>query len=593
MEFDKKTVLAFLLIGLVLILTSTDWYRRLVVPQGELPPVPTEVDTPAVEKVEVPPRIAAEEEPRAAVGLPVSPQDQSPVPSARPVGPSAVTEGERIPVETDLYRAVFNTRGGVLEEWTLKKYVRYDSNQVQLVAPDGGGNLAIVVPTFEDSLDTEELLFEADRQQLRLYRTRPAGQVRFRLGLGDGRVIEKRLEFFNNRYAFTLHVRLLRFGDIVKDFRYLVKWESGLMPTERDIGHDMRYAKAYVLTRGDLISQDVGDTKPVTHPSLWAAVRTKYFTAAVIPRTREALGVDIEGRSEQVADVQVKAYSFALEMPLLEKQEAADSFWVYLGPLDYKTVKSYGVGLEKMMNFGWSVIRPISIAVLLALQAMHKVIPNYGIVLILFSLLVKVIVYPLTRKSYKSMKHMQQLQPKMAELKEKYANDPQRLNRETMKLYKEHGVNPLGGCLPTLLQMPLLYALFIVFQSTIELRGAAFFAWIKDLSAPDTIVHLPVSLPFYGSNVNILPLVMGATMIWQQKMTMQDPKQKALVYLMPIMFVVLFNNFPSGLTLYYTMFNVFTIIQQKLIKDKEPAAPEGPSRKKTPAWKPKATGVRK
>jgi YidC/Oxa1 family membrane protein insertase len=185
-------------------------------------------------------------------------------------------------------------------------------------------------------------------------------------------------------------------------------------------------------------------------------------------------------------------------------------------------------------------------------------------VIILFSILVKVVVYPLTKKSYKSMKEMSNVQPLLTELREKYKTDPQRLNKETMKLYKEHGINPLGGCLPMLLQLPLLGALFIVFRSTIQLRGASFIpGWIDDLSSADTIFTLPFSLPLYGDQFNILPILMAVTMIFQSKMTMQDPKQKAMVYIMPIFMLLIFNQFPSGLNLYYTMFNVLTIIQQK------------------------------
>ena len=161
------------------------------------------------------------------------------------------------------------------------------------------------------------------------------------------------------------------------------------------------------------------------------------------------------------------------------------------------------------------------------------------------------------------MHRMQTLQPKLNELKEKYSKDPKKLNSETMKLYKEEGVNPVSGCLPQMLQMPLLIGIFIVFRNTIELRGAEFFWWIKDLSAPDTILSLPFAIPFYGSLVNVLPIVMGVTMFLQQKMTMKDPKQKAMVYIMPIFFTLIFNSFPSGLNLYYTLFNIFSIAQQK------------------------------
>ena len=155
----------------------------------------------------------------------------------------------------------------------------------------------------------------------------------------------------------------------------------------------------------------------------------------------------------------------------------------------------------------------------------------------------------------------------MTEMREKYKNDPQRLNKEMMALYKEHGVNPLSGCLPTLLQMPLLWSIFLVFRNTIQLRHAAFVWWINDLSSPDTIL-LPFSLPLIGNSLHVIPLLMGATMFVQQKMTMKDPKQKAMVYFMPIFLTFIFYNFPSGLNLYYTLFNLFSMLQQKITTDK-------------------------
>ena len=199
-------------------------------------------------------------------------------------------------------------------------------------------------------------------------------------------------------------------------------------------------------------------------------------------------------------------------------------------------------------------------------------IPNYGLVLILFSVLVKIVVFPLTKKSYQSSKEMQALQPEIAKLKEKYKNNPQKLNKATIGLYKERGVNPLGGCLPILIQMPLLISLFQVFRSTIELRGAHFVGWITDLSAPDVVFRLPFSVPLYGDGVAILPLIMGVTMFIQQKMmpTQASGQQVFMSYFMTGFFVLLFNGFPSGLNLYYTLFNVLTILQQKYLT---PVAP--------------------
>jgi YidC/Oxa1 family membrane protein insertase len=228
------------------------------------------------------------------------------------------------------------------------------------------------------------------------------------------------------------------------------------------------------------------------------------------------------------------------------------------------------------MDFGWAFIRPISKAVLFSLKKMHEYIPNYGFVLILFSICVKLLVFPLTKKSYQSTAAMQLIQPEVAAIKEKHSSNPQKVNQLTMQLYKDKGVNPLGGCLPMMLQMPLLFALFIVFRTTIELRMEPFVWWIKDLSSPDIIFNLPFTIPIYGAHVAVLPMLMVVSMFIQQRMmsggAAQQPQQKTMQYFMTAFFFLMFNSFPSGLNLYYTLFNVLTILQQKLIPTNPSAA---------------------
>ena len=251
---------------------------------------------------------------------------------------------------------------------------------------------------------------------------------------------------------------------------------------------------------------------------------------------------------------------------------------LYLGPLEYERIKSLGINLELIMDFGWAIIRPISKSVLWVLKTMHTVIPNYGVILIIFSILVKLIVYPLTKRSYQSTQAMQSIQPEVNALREKHKNNPTKLNQATMELYKKKGVNPLGTCFPMLLQMPLLFALFTVFRSTIELRGEPFVFWIKDLSAPDVLFYLPFKIPLYGNYVCALPILMALSMYAQQKMMQpnnatgpQADQQKMMQYFMMGFFFLLFNSFPSGLNLYYTLFNILTIAQQKLTKNEKGA----------------------
>mgnify|MGYP001166248433 CR=1 FL=1 len=297
----------------------------------------------------------------------------------------------------------------------------------------------------------------------------------------------------------------------------------------------------------------------------WGAIRTKYFTLAFLPKDPNSIRKTIVSGLKQDSS---EVYNLSMVSSASEKAV----FHMYLGPLEYDRIKEVGQGLEGIMDFGWSPVRPISKAVLLTLTKMHEYIPNYGYILVLFSLLIKIVVYPLTKKAYQSTTAMQKIQPELLAIREKYKNNPQKLNQAQMKIYKKRGVNPLGGCLPMLIQMPLLYSLFVVFRTTIELRSEPFVLWIQDLSAPDYVFELPFHIPIYGSQVAVLPIFMVVSMFLQQKMmtggTMQQPQQKTMQYIMIPVFFLIFNGFPSGLNLYYTLFNILTILQQKFITDK-------------------------
>jgi len=261
----------------------------------------------------------------------------------------------------------------------------------------------------------------------------------------------------------------------------------------------------------------------------------------------------------------VKDYSAAIKISYNETANEENIFEVYVGPSDYSILKSYAIGLEKIISLGLTwLIRPISEYFMIPLfKLIHLAIPNYGFVIIVFTFIIRLLLHPLNRNQLKSMQKMQALQPMINEIREKYKDDSAKLNAQTMKLYKEYGVNPVSGCLPLLLQMPILYALWSVFRSAIELRQSAFIWWITDLSNPDIIFQLPFRLPLFGiSEISGLALLMGITMFIQQKMTIKDPRQKAMVYIMPVMFTLMFTGFPSGLNLYYFLFNLISICQQ-------------------------------
>lgn len=588
MDFDKKTILAFVIIGLILIFMQTDFYKK-----NFLPPEPPRQEL----GQENPEKASGEEKPEKASvkpqNTPVAEAEQTPEPEPKQHSWAethllsvAQKPAEEIVVENDLYRAVFSTRGGALVSWTLKKYTMLDSLQVQMIREADYGNLGILLPTDGDTLDISSLVFDVNKKQVRLNDARESDQLVFTLDLDSGRRIVKTYTFEKDSYSFQMDVEFVNLKRFVQGYAYYLTWNSGLNSTEPDLNVDMRSAKTYAL-QGDLVvydAKDDFDPGDWDNPTDWVAVRTKYFVLAVIPRDQKGQKVEIEGQELETGQkTKLKSYAFKLQMPFESGNDVTSRFTVYLGPIDYDILKSYNVGLERLMDFGMAIFRPFAKFTLWSFTLLHKVIPNYGWVIILFSILIKIVLFPLTRKSYQSMKEMQALQPMMQEINEKYKDDAQKKQQEIMKLYKEYGINPLGGCIPMLLQMPLLIGLFNVFRSTIELRGAPFIGWITDLSRPDTVAMLPFTLPLYGNHVSILPLIMGVTMFIQQKISVKDPKQKAMVYFMPLFMTLLFNSFPSGLNLYYALFNIFSIIQEKIVpyKIRTPEEIKAQSKKKT------------
>jgi len=278
----------------------------------------------------------------------------------------------------------------------------------------------------------------------------------------------------------------------------------------------------------------------------WSAIQDKYFLSVLMPQKAAAALAKKEGDKLVSAGVR-----FATP-----ESEATMAMQLYAGPKEYDTLKRLNVGLEDTIDFGWFVfgswglVKAVAKPIFYVLRFLYEFTHNYGITIILLTMLIKLMFVPLQYKSYKSMKQMQVIQPKVLALQTKFKDDRERLNKELIKLYKDHRVNPVGGCLPMVLQMPVFVALFNILYMTIDLRQAPFMLWIKDLSVQD---------PYY-----VLPIVMGATMVIQQKITptTMDPTQAKIMLFLPVFMTFLFVNFPAGLVLYWLTNNTLTITQQ-------------------------------
>jgi YidC/Oxa1 family membrane protein insertase len=296
----------------------------------------------------------------------------------------------------------------------------------------------------------------------------------------------------------------------VSGMRYDLSWDEGINFVEGNSVDEANYSSASVYMGGEqeiIDASHPGDKvqKEMNGKIDWVGVRNKYFALILSPKKSDyEWGAVFEGVHKSSARGQKEIYSASLKVPFKGVAEQVDNFTLYFGPCDYSLLKSYDKNYQAIYDFGSFfglkfITRPISEYILLPVfQFLHWFIPNYGFVIIFFSLLIKIALYPLSKQSMASMKKMQLLQPKITELKEKYKDDQQKVQTETMKLYQTYGINPAGGCLPMVLQMPILFALFTFFNVAIELRHQPFILWINNLSSPDVIFTLPFKVPLFG-----------------------------------------------------------------------------------------------
>ncbi len=491
-------------------------------------------------------------------------------------------EDKVIIIETDKYHAEFSTKGGALIKYEVKGFKTWDGYPVQLLKLEKGGQLNLIFTSTEGKLiNTKELYFNTDYKPWeRVDLTRGAREFKLvyemPIDSGGARIV-KTFTFTNDSYMFGAEVDLQNSSKYVSNFEYQFAFENSLKLTEYRSDGEGSHADAFAEMGDELEVLNVTDKDEPIKSDLngttnWVSSRIKYFTVFLIPEGKKGDGSYITGTYYELPQKGFeKDYSIAVKMSIKNENAAKSKFNIYLGPVDYEILKSYDMNLQSTMRFSLDfLVRPIAqYAILPFFLFIHKFISNWGIVIIIFSIVMKIVLTPFTRYQMKSMKKMGELQPKMNALREKYKDEPQKQQQMLMKLYKEEKINPAGGCLPMLLQLPILYALFGVFSSTIELRQAYFGLWIHDLAVPDVIVQLPFQIPLFGIDyLSGLALLMGVTMFIQQKMTVKDPKQMAMVYIMPIMLTFLFTTLPAGLNLYYFMFNLFSIIEQYFVTKK-------------------------
>jgi YidC/Oxa1 family membrane protein insertase len=552
---DRRYVIALVLMGLVML----GWIY-----------IQTKIRSPVKERPPQQERIQEQE---------VQPKPQPQIESielSKP--PMEEKTGQIVTVETDLYIAKFDTGDATAVSWRLKRYRKKRSQTEELMDLIPFSAMYCLKMEFHDpTLQwlAANATWKADKAEIVLTGQNPVGSLTFTAELGELLIARKVLTFHKGSYVIDMRVELENPLDKPLDqtsFGYNLKWGPGISTDSKKATR--RYGPRVLTVEGKLVKKQKegeGTTQP-----LWVSLNSRYFAAAIIPdqSLRTVYRIKKVTTSEQTIPVYVESPDDLVELvvsgvKLGPKEVRTDRFRLFIGPKVNSILKQveapgnpiYKVRLNQLINFGFfGWLSKIMLSILLF---SHKLTRNYGLAIILLTILIKIVLYPLTHKSLKSTREMQRLQPEIAKLREKYRDDPQKMNKALMRLYKEHGVNPMGGCWPMLLQLPIFWALFTTLREAIELRGAHFILWIKDLSEPDTLGVIPG----LGFPIRVLPILMGISMFYQQKIsaTAADPQQAKYMKYMPLIFTFFFFGFPSGLVLYWLSNNLLTIVQQYII----------------------------
>ncbi len=565
---DRNTVTATALIALILV----GWF--LLMPKTPTPAAPSQTDsTITVDAVPTPETSSTTATTTVADST---------------LGAAGQGTARAVTVQTEFYTAVLSTKGGTLRSFTLKDYQQADRRTpVQLVDTAQAGALGLVFSTPRNrTVDTRTLFFDTPAQGTVVV-TGDSLVVPFEAQIGAGRL---RFEYVFKKDDYRIGWRVARqnAAAFATADGYDVVW-SGAVPfseATHERHDELMRSGAYGRSGGDVehiaLVSDASATKTLSGQVDWVATKNKYFTAALFPQ-RPTRGATLEGVRDGAADAPnvTQDYSVRLDMPTLAEGQV-DRYGLYLGPMDYFRLRRLDGDLYDMVDFGWdwmeTVTRPLTKLVFNPFFQFFGSFMRFGWVLIIFALAIKLVTHPLTRAQSRSMLKMRAVGPRMQVLKERYKDDPQRQQQETMKLYKQAGVNPLGGCLPMLLQYPVLIALYQYIPQSFLLRQERFL-WANDLSAPDPILHLPFNVPLYGSYVAGFTLLMGLSMIVQMRIQSrnqpvaspeQEAQMKVMLWMLPLMMFVFFNRAASGLSLYYLCYNVFSAAEQWWIRKTTP-----------------------
>ncbi|RZB35153.1 MAG: YidC/Oxa1 family membrane protein insertase [Desulfobacteraceae bacterium Eth-SRB1] len=474
-----------------------------------------------------------------------------------------------ITINTPLYSVLISEKGAVFKSFILKKYKesgKPDSPLLEMIPPaiSDAGILRLgldkkSIPGLEKAVFLTKLVSDS----ISINDTEK--EIVFSWVSPQGIIVEKRFTFSPETYMIELSV-------VIKNRSYQTIQDRPVLslmkpPAEGKTMYGFEGPSALINNKLEQIKlKKIEDKNIFTGELQWIAVQDRYFMSSIIPVSAVEASMRLFLDENDVLEAQYLGPAIIINSAGRHVFE----YKLFFGPKSTKILKALDYKLSKAINFG--MFDFLAKPCLWFMNIIYGVIPNYGVAIIILTVFTKIILWPLGTKSYKSMAQMKKIQPLMKEIREKYKNDKKRMNEEVMGLYKTYKVNPVGGCLPMFLQIPVFFALYRMLYEAIELRHAPFFGWITDLAAPDRLFRFGFSIPFmqepYG--IPVLTIIMGGTMFLQQKIAppMGDPAQAKMMMFMPLIFTVIFINFSSGLVLYWLVNNVLSISQQYYITKK-------------------------
>ncbi len=482
-----------------------------------------------------------------------------------------------IVLENKDLRMTIGTRGGRVKEVTLKNYKTY--TQKPLVLFDEKSMVSnLTLPTRTGNINLSELYFTTTGTS-KVVAQGDSAQVSFRLELANNQYVEQTYTLRGSGYQIGYDLKLTGLDPILKNEPVQLYWLQKLKLVEKDRKTTQLASSINYYTREEAF-EDIGDNsvsldeKTVAEPIQWVSMKEKFFLTALIARgTTSMSGAQFKSSVDERDTSYIKILESTIQLPIADLKSGKAHYDYYFGPNEYETVKNVADGFRENVYLGWPVIRVVSrFLILPVFNLLDNYILNYGLLILVLVLVVKTVLFPLVYRSYMSMAKMRVMQPEVDAIKAKHGDDMQKIQADQMKLYSQVGVSPLSGCVPMLLQMPILFSLFSLFPNLIEFRQKAFW-WAEDLSTYDSLIQLPFALPFVGaSHISMFAVLMTASSLaftyYNSQMTTSSipGPYKTIQYFMPVVILFVLNASPAGLNFYYLVSNLVTIGQQLTIR---------------------------